>query len=391
MPANGRRAAVVVALLLATALAPAKSASDPYDVYSVQSMTGSLAFVGKAAADALQAYEQYVNGNGGINGRPLHFIIEDGQTNPAVALQLVNELDGKKPPVVMGPESAAECKAVFAVAKNGPVIWCYSSAVDAGPGSFQFQTSATNYDYNNAAIRWLRARGLTHVALITPTDATGQAYDRAVEAILQRPENRAMILVAHEHFNPGDVTVSAQLSRIRGAAAQVLIVGTAGSAAGTVFHGINDAGLTIPVSTGNGNASQAFMKQYGAILPKELYVESTHCLAPGAISDTAEKGAYDAYVRAMNAHGTPVDCLQSLAWDPALLITSALRHVGTSATPEQLRAYLANVRGIAGVNGTYDFKRVPQRGIDDRSVVIVRWNEADQSWVPASRAGGAPL
>ena len=391
MPANGRRAAVVVALLLATALAPAKSASDPYDVYSVQSMTGSLAFVGKAAADALQAYEQYVNGNGGINGRPLHFIIEDGQTNPTVALQLVNELDGKKPPVVMGPESAAECKAVFAVAKNGPVIWCYSSAVDAEPGSFQFQTSATNYDYNNAAIRWLRARGLTHVALITPTDATGQAYDRAVEAILQRPENRAMTLVAHEHFNPGDVTVSAQLSRIRGAAAQVLIVGTAGSAAGTVFHGINDAGLTIPVITGNGNASQAFMKQYGAILPKELYVESTHCLAPGAISDAAEKGAYDAYVRAMNAHGTPVDCLQSLAWDPALLITSALRHVGTSGTPEQLRAYLANVRGIAGVNGTYDFKRVPQRGIDDRSVVIVRWNEADQSWVPASRAGGAPL
>jgi branched-chain amino acid transport system substrate-binding protein len=87
----------------------------------------------------------------------------------------------------------------------------------------------------------------------------------------------------------------------------------------------------------------------------------------------------------------PVDCLQSLAWDPALILTTALRKVGTNATPEQLRAYLANMRGVAGVNGTYDFRRVPQRGLDDRAVVIIRWNEANSTWVPASKVGGAPL
>jgi branched-chain amino acid transport system substrate-binding protein len=46
---------------------------------------------------------------------------------------------------------------------------------------------------------------------------------------------------------------------------------------------------------------------------------------------------------------------------------------------------------VAGVNGTYDFKRVPQRGLDDRAVVIIRWNEANSTWVPASKVGGAPL
>jgi branched-chain amino acid transport system substrate-binding protein len=85
-----------------------------------------------------------------------------------------------------------------------------------------------------------------------------------------------------------------------------------------------------------------------------------------------------------------VDCLNSTAWDPALLLTTALRHVGTNATAEQLRAYLATQR-LAGVNGTYDFKRVPQRGLDDRSVVILRWNAASASWTPASKIGGAPL
>jgi branched-chain amino acid transport system substrate-binding protein len=383
-------AGALCALLLA--VAPSfGGAADPYEIYSIQAMTGGLSFVGKTGADALQAYEEYFNKTGGINGRPIHFVLEDAQTNPALAIQLVNELGSKHLPFIMGPTSAAECNAVYALAKTGPVIWCYSSAVNGVPGSFEFQTSATNQDYNVAAMRWVNARGLKRIALISPTDATGQAYDRAIDAILKMSDNKALTLVDAEHFNPGDVSVAAQISKIQASGAQVLFVGTAGTPAGIAFHGITDAGLNIPVITGNGNASQAFMKQYAAILPKELYVESTHCLAPSAITGKAEKAAYGAYVAAMGAHGVPVDCLQSLAWDPALILTTALRKVGTNATAEQLRAYLAGMRNVAGVNGTYDFQRVPQRGLDDSAVVIIRWNAANNSWVPASKVGGAPL
>jgi branched-chain amino acid transport system substrate-binding protein len=363
----------------------------PFDIICLQAMTGSLAFVGESGAAALAAYETYFNKTGGINGRPIHFVIEDAQTNPSVALQLLNEANASHPAIVMGPSSAAECNAVFATTKNGPVVWCYSSAVNAEPGSYNFQSSATNFDYNSAAIRWLRGRGLTRLALITPTDATGQTYDRAIAAILQLPENHAVTLVEHEHFNPGDVSVSAQISKIQASRAQVIIVGTAGSAAGTVFHGIADAGLTLPAVTGNGNSTQAFMKQYASILPKELYVESTSCLAPAEIANKAEKAAYETYVAAMAAHGTPVDCLQSTAWDPALMVTTALRHVGTNATAEQLRTYIANMQGVAGVNGIYDFKRVPQRGIDDHAVIIMRWDKDTTTWIPVSKPGGVAL
>ena len=392
MPARLLRFLFGAFCALTLAVAPTfGGAADPYEIYSIQAMTGGLAFVGKAGADALQAYEEYFNKSGGINGRPIHFILEDAATNPAIALQLTNELAPKRLAFIMGPTSAAECNAVFALAKTGPVIWCYSSAVNGQPGSFEFQTSATNYDYNVAAMRWLRGRGLTRIALITPTDATGQAYDRAIDTILQLPDNKSIVLVDREHFNPADVSVAAQISKIAAAHAQVLFVGTAGTPAGVAFHGVTDVGLNIPVITGNGNASEAFMKQYAAILPKELYVESTHCLAPAAITDKGEKSAYATYVAAMGARNVPVDCLQSLAWDPALLLTTALRHVGTNATPEQLRAYLAGMRNVAGVNGTYDFQRVPQRGLDDRAVVIIRWNAANNTWVPASKVGGAPL
>jgi branched-chain amino acid transport system substrate-binding protein len=392
LPAKLLRCVFGALCALTLAIAPSfGGAADPYEIYSIQAMTGGLSFVGKTGADALAAFEVYFNKSGGINGRPIHFVLQDAQTNPSVAIQLTNELGAKHLPFIMGPTSAAECNAVWALAKTGPVTWCYSSAVNGTPGSFEFQTSATNYDYNVAAMRWLRARGLTRIALITPTDATGQAYDKAIDTILQLPDNKTITLVDREHFNPADVSVAAQISKIAAAKAQALFVGTAGSPAGLAFHGITDVGLNIPVITGNGNASEAFMKQYAAILPKELYVESTHCLAPAAITDKAEKSAYDTYVAAMRAHNVPVDCLQSLAWDPALLLTTALRHVGTNATAEQLRTYLAGMRNVAGVNGTYDFQRVPQRGLDDRAVVMIRWNETNNTWVPASKVGGAPL
>jgi branched-chain amino acid transport system substrate-binding protein len=392
LPAKLLRCVFGALCALALTIAPSfGGAADPYEIYSIQAMTGGLSFVGKTGADALAAFEVYFNKSGGINGRPIHFVLQDAQTNPSVAIQLTNELGAKHLPFIMGPTSAAECNAVWALAKTGPVTWCYSSAVNGTPGSFEFQTSATNYDYNVAAMRWLRARGLTRIALITPTDATGQAYDKAIDTILQLPDNKTITLVDREHFNPADVSVAAQISKIAAAKAQALFVGTAGSPAGLAFHGITDVGLNIPVITGNGNASEAFMKQYAAILPKELYVESTHCLAPAAITDKAEKSAYDTYVAAMRAHNVPVDCLQSLAWDPALLLTTALRHVGTNATAEQLRTYLAGMRNVAGVNGTYDFQRVPQRGLDDRAVVMIRWNETNNTWVPASKVGGAPL
>jgi branched-chain amino acid transport system substrate-binding protein len=390
--ARAARFAAGALCALTLAVAPTLSgAADPYEIYSIQAMTGGLAFVGKSGAEALSAYETYFNAHGGINGRPIHFVLKDAATNPSIALQLTNDLASQHLPFVMGPTSAAECNAVFATAKNGPVIWCYSSAVNGVPGSFQFQTSATNYDYNVAAMRWARDKGIKRIALITPTDATGQAYDKAFLSILALPENKNIELVDHEHFAPTDVSVAAQVSKIRGSGPQLIIVGTAGSPAGVVFHGITDAGIEVPVITGNGNASTAFMKQYAAILPKELYVETTHCLAPATITDKGEKAAYDTYVAAMAAKNIPVDCQQSLAWDPALLLTTALKHVGTNTTAEKLRSYLAGMRGVAGVNGTYDFKRVPQRGIDNENVVIVRWNSSNSSWTPASRAGGAPL
>ena len=387
---------LVVAALGAVAfgLVPAAgdAAGEPFDIPAIVSLTGPLALIGQAQRDALVALEDFVNKTGGIDGRPIHFAIADDQTNPQIAVQLMNQIAAKNPALVLGPSSSGSCKAVFPLVKQGPVVYCFSIAVDTRPGSFEFGSLATNYDLNLTAIRWLRMRGLTRLALIAPTDTTGQDYDRSIDQILALPENKSLTLVAHEHMNVADVSVAAQIARIKASGANVLLLGTASTAVGTIFRGISDAGLDLPVVGGTGLASQTFMRQYAAVLPKELFVEGFPCLVPSIIVDRSLRSAYQSYRTAMVEHGVGVvDCQAAAAWDPGLILISALRKLGTNANAEQVRAYVAGQVAFAGADGAFDFKRVPQRGIDARSIIITRWDSAKLAFVAASKAGGMPL
>lgn len=85
------------------------------------------------------------------------------------------------------------------------------------------------------------------------------------------------------------------------------------------------------------------------------------------------------------------DMVGIASWDPAMLVVTALRKLGTGATAAQLRDYLDNVRGFVGVNGPYDFRAMPQRGLSENSLLIVRWDPARNEAVAVSKCGGSAL
>jgi hypothetical protein len=62
--------------------------------------------------------------------------------------------------------------------------------------------------------------------------------------------------------------------------------------------------------------------------------------------------------------------------------------LGPDAKAEQIRAYIAGLKGWTGVLGRYDFTEVPQRGVRVDAVNIVRWDKAKGNFVGVSRGGG---
>jgi branched-chain amino acid transport system substrate-binding protein len=83
---------------------------QPVEIGAVVGKTGPADFSGSAQAAA--AYFACVNANGGINGRPIHYSVEDDQWNPETAAQVAAKLvDDVKVVGLVGNSSFVECGA----------------------------------------------------------------------------------------------------------------------------------------------------------------------------------------------------------------------------------------------------------------------------------------
>jgi branched-chain amino acid transport system substrate-binding protein len=388
-----RRLAVgVLALALLATLAPAARAADPYEINVILPLTGNIAFVGTTQQQSLKALEAYVNRTGGIQGRPLSFVISDDQGDPKTALILAQGMIAKNVPIILGPSSPQGCAAVQPlVEQKGPLFYCLANSGRPVTGGYEFLTLFPYEAQFAVTYRYFRQRGLKKVAYIVSTDGGGQEAEQAMLSQAALPENKDIQIVDKEHFAPGDISVAAQMTRIKAANPDVLFAWSTGGSAGTLFRAARDAGIDLPSITSGGNMSANFFKQFGPILPTNLYFAAVPYYAGDVVNSTATNNAIANLTSALAAVNAKPDMIQISAWDPAMVMVDALRKLGPNATAAQLHDYLISLRGWTGVNGTYDYRANPQRGVGVNNVVMVRWDLAQSKGIPVSKLGGAPI
>jgi branched-chain amino acid transport system substrate-binding protein len=384
------KAAIGAALL--SLVCGASSAEEPYVINIAVGLTGGGAFLGKAQQKSLQLVEKAVNASGGIRGRPLQFSFRDDQTNPQVDVQLATEILAQKPAIFGTAALTAGCRAVAALVNDGPVDICFSPGIHPDPGSYIFTATVSTHDFETALVRYFRMRGWTRLALMFSTDASGQDAEEGLKQVLALPENRDVKAVEIAHFSTSDVSVSAQIERVKAADAQAFIAWSTGASIGTVFRGIIQAGLDIPIGTTDGNMTHAQMDQYASFLPKELYIAAAQWIVRDEkllLPAVAEK--HREFYKYLDEAGILVDLPTATAWDPGMLMAHALRSLGADATALQVRDFLIHLKGYAGINGIYDFEKVPQRGVDIEDAVVTRWSPQANTWQVVSKPTGAPL
>ena len=379
-----------VLLVFATGTAPGAAAVSgvPYEVNAILSLTGGAAFLGSAQSQALAEIEKIANRRGGIKGRPLKFTVADDQSNPQVAVQLANALIAKNVPVFIGSDLTANCLAIAPlVQKSGPVNYCTSPGITPIAGGYTFSASAATRVDGIAFVRYFRERGWTRIGLITSTDASGQAFESALDRAMTLPENKSVTLVAREHFANADLSIAGQAARLKAANPQAIFGWTAGTAFATLLRGLHDVGYDGPVGGGNGNMIFSQLAQYATFLPAELYFPGRRAIAEGTPAGPIHD-AQEVYFDAFRRIGVRPDFASNVGWDPTLIVVDALQHLGTEATAQQVRDYILNLHGWSGINGVYDFRDGEQRGIGINAVVIDRWDPANGRFIAVSKPGG---
>jgi len=381
-------------LLMCLSLAAgAAQAADPVRLHVVLPITGSASFLGREQQTAIGLIEKQVNASGGIAGRPVAFAYHDDESKPQTSVQLVTDILAERPAVILGPSINPACYAVAPLLEKGPVNYCFSPVIRPQPGSYVFASGVIATDIESTMIRFFRLKGWTRLALVVGTDATGQEAERGYDEALALAENKEVHFVERIRFNPSDMSVAAQMERVRSATPRAIIVWTTGAPLATVFKGLIQAGLDLPVAASYGNMTYPQMGAFAGFLPKELYFPSPLWVAHAGDLDlppdivAAQKIFYGAY----EAAGAEPDAAAGTVWDPVMMVVSALKALGPDANAGTLHAHLLQLDHYAGVNGLYDFKRTPQRGLTEENAVVTRWDAGARRWRVVSRLTGIPL
>lgn len=387
-------ASFAAAALLAGLLAPGPSrAADTYEINAILSLTGPFAFLGNTEAESLRTLEPLINKTGGINGQPVHFTIADDQSQPAVAVQLANAILAKHPAVMLGPTYVASCLAVAPLVRaNGPVQYCFAPTIHPPPGSYTFSGGASSLDQAIETLVFAKAKGWKRLAYITTTDATGQDIEEQCKEALKLPRFNGMSLILGEHFSGGDVSIAAQLANIKAANPDAILGMTVGTASGTLFRSLRDAGLDgVPLITNLGNLLNTALAQYSSFLPSQIFFTAPRFYAHDVSGNGPVRDAQIEFYKAFNAKGINPDVGNGFPWDPTRIIVAGLRKLGPQADAKSLLAYMESVHGFAGINGIADYRGGDQRGQGLTALVIVRWDPAKKHVVTVSQPGGIPL
>lgn len=388
------RLALAVAFAVALQLGPVgpARAADPYEINVILSETGPFAFLGSEQALSLQALEALVNREGGIRGQPVHFTIQDDQSQPVVAVQLANAIVAKHVPVLLGSTYVASCLAIAPLVRAaGPMQYCFAPAIHPPAGSYTFSTIASSRDLARALLTYAAARGWTRLATISTTDATGDDVEGQFADCLKAGEYPKITLVAREKFTPGDVSIAAQVARVKALNPNAIVDATVGTPTGTVLRSLKDAGLDVPVLTNPGNLIRAQLNQYASFAPRQLYFAAPRFIAHDVSRNGPVRDAQAEFYATMNAAGIDPDMGHNMAWDATRVVIDALRHVGTNVSAQQLRDYVEGLHGFAGTDGIFDYRDGGQRGVTLTSLVVARWDPVRKTWITVSEPGGKPL
>ena len=378
-----------VALLVMPVATPT-DAAQPYEIDAILSLTGSIALIGTDQAASLGALEKLVNSTGGIQGRPVHFVIHDDQSQPSVAVQLASAIVAKHPAIMIGPTYAGSCLAVAPLVRaNGPVMYCLAPAIHPPAGGYVFSAGISSLDQATAMVNFAVSKGWKRIAAIATTDASGNDLEGQLAIAIDRAKSSGVSLVDVEHFAPADVSIAAQCARLKAVGPDLIVITSVGTPVGTALVSMKDAGLSnVPVITNFGNLLHGVLKGFASATPREMYLTAPRFVMRDVSRSGPVRDAQLAFFNAFSAIGVDPDAAHNLPWDATLILVEALRHVGADATPKQVLDYLEPLHGFAGTDGIYDFRDGSQRGVGVNAVAVVRWNPSRGTWSTVSDLAG---
>ncbi len=361
----------------------AQPTGEPVVVGAIVSATGPGAALGEQERNVLEMMQEVVNSKGGVLGRPLEIVIEDDKSDPKEAVTAANRLIEQK-------------KAVALIASTISPSTLAVKEITATKGLPQIAMAAANDITDKAPMEWIWrtphkdalavSRALDYVANVLKVKKIAVLHDENAfgssgnAEIAKQAPTLGLEVVASESYKTADTDLTAQLTKIRGASPEVLIVWGTNPGPALAAKNMQQLGMDIPYVGSHGIANKTFIELAGEAAEGVVF-PAGRLLVPSSITDPAQKAVTDEFIAQYQAkYGSSPNTFAGYAFEAVVLLVNAIERAG-STDPAAIQTALDSTKDFALPDGYYTYSKTDHDGLKASDMIMVKIQ--DGTWVLA--------
>ncbi len=315
----------------------------------IEPLTGSVAYDGKAVVDGAQLALKEINEKGGVLGKPLTLVIEDGQCKPADSVNAMEKLVQKdQVAAVIGAFCSSATAAIMPLAAKYklPLVTAVSSKADLTEqgNAYFFRAAETDALLAEAFARILTTDlKLKTVAYVGVNDDWGRG---GVEGFQKNLSALGVETVMTEYFDHGTSDFFTIATKLRAAKPDGIFVAAETQDGSTFLKQMHDLGIETKIFGVGSWATAAFIDLAGPA------AEGIYAAVPYVATEDTERAA--AFVKTYEAaYGAKPGKYGAAGYNAVNIMAEAIARAG-STDAEAIRQALAKTHYEAP-NGVYQF------------------------------------
>ena len=345
-------------------------------VGTITDLSGVTAVQGVNNANAVRLAFDEVNEKGGINGRKIHYIVEDSQYQVPRAVQAMNKLlnsDGVFFTIEDGGTPMNNATFPMAIEKNVPKLLPLSAARSMYEpfNRLKFSQYSSYVDQMRAGVKYfVEQRGKKAVcALYQDTDF---GKDVLAGAQLQT-EAMGMKIVATTAHKPTDTDFTAAVAKLREANCDLIAMGTIVRDSTLIIATVKKIGWNVDLLGQVASYDTAIAEAPGGV------AEGFYSMSPSLYAYPDDpRPEIKAFTQKYKAkYGVDVNYLGEMGYTSAQIAIEALRHAGRDLTVDSLVKAMEGIQDFHDLfGGTYSFSPTNHHGATAAFLSVVhngRW------------------
>jgi branched-chain amino acid transport system substrate-binding protein len=363
--------------LIFVLFAGASFAAPPIKIGAIFSVSGPASFLGEPERNTAQMMVDEINKTGGVKGRKLELIVYDTQGDATKAVQAVNRLiKNDKVVAIIGDSTTGNSMAVIPIVEKVqvPIISCAAGIKITEPvKKWVFKTAQNDALAVMKIFEHMREQKIKKIAIITVSDGFGSS---GREQLKLKAGEFGIEIISDETYGPKDTDMTAQLTKIRGTAAQAIVCWGTNPGPAVVARNAKQLGIKIPLYMSHGVSSKRFIELAGEGA-EDIILPSGRVIVADQLPDKdPQKKALLSYVNNYRKHfKVEGDHFGGHAWDAIMLIRDAIER--GDATPAAIRDQLEKTKNFAGIGGVFNYSEQDHAGLTKDAFVLVQVKKGD--------------